>query len=340
MITDIHVHHVPEAFARFVQRAKPFAMHLGASQGESITLNVGTLSFHLNQAFFDGERLLTRMKEMRVDRAVLSLATPFVKYDVPASLGCEAAELYNNEIASLHNAAPDRFEGWAFLPMQSPAAAAKELRRAVSTLGLVGGYLSSNVNGSYLHHSDFTPIFEAATDLGVPLFVHPSNPPGRERMVNYELAVVAGYLFDTTLNIFHMIFGGVFDKYPTLKLCCTHLGGYAPMLRARMQREIDTNPGLSAGLKRPLNDYLRSIYFDTICFEPAYMRSVIEAGSVDATHLLLGSDTPFPLGEPDPVGFVRRSFAAGAAGIADGILHRNAADFLGVGEREGINHHA
>jgi aminocarboxymuconate-semialdehyde decarboxylase len=273
------------------------------------------------------------MGEMRVDKAALSLATPFVNYDVPASLGREAAELYNNEIAALHKAAPDRFEGWAFLPMQDPEAAAGELRRAVTTLGLRGGYLPSNVKGRYLDSPEFSPIFAAATDLDVPLFVHPSNPPARERMANYELAVVAGYMFDTTLNVFHMIFGGLFDRHPGLRLCCTHLGGYAPLLHARMQRELDTNPELAARLKRPLIDYLRAIYFDTICFEPAYARSVVESNVADPAHLLLGSDTPFPLGEPDPVGFIERSFGVSAPDLADKILHRNAMAFLTSGKR-------
>ena len=102
--------------------------------------------------------------------------------------------------------------------MQAPEAAARELRRAVDLLGLVGGYLPSNVNGRYLDAPEFSPIFEAATDLDVPLFLHPSNPPARERMADYELAVVAGYLFDTTLNVFHMIFGGLLDRYPTLRI--------------------------------------------------------------------------------------------------------------------------
>jgi len=328
MITDIHIHHVPEAFVRFVEQASPYAVRREAPRGEAVTLHVGPLSYALTRTFFDPERLIARMQEMGVDRAVLSLATPFVNYDVPASLGREGAELYNNEIAALYKHAPDRFAGWALLPMQDPEAAARELRRAVATLGFAGGYLSSNVRGRYLDAEEFAPIFAAATELGVPLFVHPSNPPGRERMGKYELAVVAGYLFDTTLNIFHMIFGGLFDRFPTLKLCCTHLGGYAPLLHARMQRELDTNPALAATLKRPLKDHLRAIYFDTICFEPCYARAMVESGVVDPGRLVLGSDTPFPLGEPDPVGFVERSFRAAAPAVADNVLHHNAAAFL------------
>jgi len=328
MITDIHVHHVPEPFARFVEKAAPYRMRREPASGESITVNIGELNYGLNRTFFDPERLIKRMQEMGVDHAVLSLATPFVKFDVPASLGVEAAQLYNDEIAKMHKAAPDTFDGWAFLPMQAPEAAAHELRRAVRNLGLIGGYLPSNVKGRYLDSEEFSPIFEAAAQLDVPLMVHPSNPPARERMGDYELAVVSGYLFDTTLNIFHMIFGGLFDRYSGLRLCCTHLGGFAPLLRARMQRELDTNPGLAARLKRPLTAYLQSIYYDTICFEPVYLRAALESDAIDPAHLVLGSDTPFPLGEPDPVGFIERSFRGERIETADAILHRNATNLF------------
>jgi aminocarboxymuconate-semialdehyde decarboxylase len=328
MIVDLHVHHVPERFVRFVEKVPVYSMHIERPGGEAVTLTVGSLRYGLNKTFFDPERLIARLDEMGVERAVLSLATPFVNYDVPADLACETAALYNDEIAGLHKLRPDRFEGWAFLPMHAPEAAAKELRRAVETLGLVGGYMPSNVQGRYLDSPEFEPIFEVASALDVPLFIHPSNPPARERMGKYELAVVAGYLFDTTLNVYHMIFGGLLDRYPALRLCCTHFGGYAPMLRSRMQREIDTNSALAASMKRHLDDYLRSLYFDTICFEPAYARSVVDAEAVDKTHLVLGSDTPFPLGEPDPVSFIDRSFGSGSPELAAAILGRNAIDFL------------
>lgn len=330
MIIDVHVHHVPAAFVRFVENAAPYAIKLAEGEGEAVQLAVGSLHYALNKSFFDAQRLIARMTQMGVDRAVLSLATPFANYAVPADLACEAAAIYNDAIAGLCKVAPERFAGWALLPMQAPEAAAKELRRAVGELGLVGGYLPSNVGGRYLDADEFAPVFAAAAALDVPLFIHPSNPPARERMANYELAVVAGYLFDTTLNIFHMIFGGLLDRHPRLRLCCTHLGGYALMLRARMQREIDTNGELAARLQRPLDDYLRSLYYDTICFEPAYARAVVEAGVVERGHLLLGSDTPFPLGEPDPVGFVGRSFADTNPDLADMILRRNARSFLPI----------
>ena len=120
MIVDIHVHHVPEAFVRFVEKVGPYAVSLEPPRGENVQLNVGPLSYALTRTFFDPERLVARMREMRVDRAVLSLATPFVNYGVPADVGREAAEIYNNEIAVLCKAMPERFAGWAYLPLQDP----------------------------------------------------------------------------------------------------------------------------------------------------------------------------------------------------------------------------
>jgi aminocarboxymuconate-semialdehyde decarboxylase len=91
-----------------------------------------------------------------------------------------------------------------------------------------------------------------------------------------------------------------------------------------MQRELDTNPALAARLKRPLSAYLQSIYYDTIAFDPVYLRAAINSDGVDPAHLVLGSDTPFPLGEPDPVGFIRRTFHDQRSETAEAILHRNA----------------
>jgi aminocarboxymuconate-semialdehyde decarboxylase len=192
------------------------------------------------------------------------------------------------------------------------------LRRCVSDHGFVGGHIASNVRGACLHDVRFEPIFQSAVDLNVPLFVHPADPLGKDRTREYELTIVAGYLFDSTINILKMICSGFLDRWPTLKLVCAHAGAFSPILRARMQREVDTNPQLSATLKMPVGDYLRRLYFDTICFEPAILRYV--AGVVPVEHLMLGSDAPFPLGEPHPVNFVRNALPADQAEL---ILNRN-----------------
>jgi aminocarboxymuconate-semialdehyde decarboxylase len=170
------------------------------------------------------------------------------------------------------------------------------------------------VRGTYLPDERFRPIFDAAREVEVPLFLHPADPPGRDRTGDYELTVVAGYLFDTTVNIFRMICSNFLDRYAGVKLVCAHTGAYSLMLRNRMQREVETNATLSRTLPAGIGDYLRTLYFDTVCFEPEYLRFATTV--VPPENLLLGSDAPFPLGEPDPVNFVRRALPQREAEMA------------------------
>jgi aminocarboxymuconate-semialdehyde decarboxylase len=326
MIVDIHCHYVPEKYFAFIEREKGYRVSRAPGAGESVEVTVDDLPFGMNKTFFDSDRQIDRMDDLGINLTVVSLATPLINYAVPAETAIAAARIFNDEIAQLRDRRPDRFDGWAFLPMQDPNAAAGELRRAVTELGLRGGHIASNVNGRYLDSPEYTPIFEAAVDLDIPLFVHPANPPGRERMATHELAVVSGYLFDTTLNVFNMIFGGLLDRYPTLRLCCAHAGGYVLLLRARMQREVDTNPELAKTITEPVGEYLKRLYYDTICFEDGYIRYAADVVGVD--KLVLGSDGPFPLGEPDPVGFIERSF--GDDPDMRGIFHDNAAKMFGI----------
>jgi aminocarboxymuconate-semialdehyde decarboxylase len=258
------------------------------------------------------------MDAFGVDRIVVSLATPLINYYLDRNLAIDAARLCNDGFAQFVTENPQRFAAWAFLPMQDPAAAAVELRRCVQDYGFVGGHLGTNVRGTYLSDESFDPIFDEAEELDVPLFIHPADPPGRERTSDYELTVVAGYLFDSTINIFRMICSNFLDRHGNAKLVYAHTGAFSLMLRNRMQREVDTNSTLSNTLPRKIGDYLRGLYFDTVCFEPDYLR--FAASVIPAENLLLGSDSPFPLGEPDPVGFVR---GAVSEELSELILSRN-----------------
>jgi aminocarboxymuconate-semialdehyde decarboxylase len=318
MITDIHRHYVPDAYFKFACARPEFAIQTRRREGAAIDLDIRGAHFGLNTTFFDMEKQIERMRGDGVDRAILSLATPFIDYQIEAALAVEAAAAFNDGLAAA--IAPDRsrFAGWALLPMQDPEAAARELRRCAHQHHFVGGHVASNVRGVYLSDDRFTPIFQQAVDLDVPLFVHPADPLGKDRTRDYELTVVAGYLFDSTVNILKMICSGFLDRWPTLKLVCAHGGAFSPALRARMQREVDTNPELKRRLTRPVGEYLRQLYVDSICFEPAMLRYVAEVLPIE--HILLGSDAPFPLGEPDPVNFVRNALPAVQARL---VLEQN-----------------
>lgn len=305
MITDIHCHYVPPDFFARLESDEASGVSVERRDGERVDVRVGTMLFGLNPVFFDLDRQVARMDALGVERSVLSLATPFISYKRDAVQAAELATSCNDGLAHAVRRDPRRFAAWAFLPMQDPDAAARELRRCVEEHGFVGGHIATNVNGRYPHEDAFRPVFDAARALDVPLFMHPADPAGRERTAEYELTVVAGYMFDTTIAIFKMMCSGFLDRYRDLKLVCAHTGAYAPALRARMQREVDTNPELRAKLTRPVETYLAQLYCDTVCFEPEILRYA--TGVFPASHMLMGSDGPFPLGEPDPVGFVTRA---------------------------------
>jgi len=324
MITDIHRHFVPPEFFDFVKARPEYSVTVKREEDANIDLDIRGMHFGLNKTFFELDRQIGRMRGEGVERAILSLATPFINYYLDAEVAVKTARRFNDSLASSIAGHPNRFGAWAFLPMQDPTAAADELERCVREFGFVGGHIASNVRGVYLHDERFGPICRRACDLNVPLFVHPADPAGKDRTREYELTVVAGYLFDNTINILKMICSGFLDRWPNLKLVCAHTGAFSTILRARMQREVDTNPALSATLKASVGQYLARLYFDTICFEPKILEYAATVVPVD--HLLMGSDAPFPLGEPDPVNFVRRALPAHQA---SSVLDQNFERLIG-----------
>jgi aminocarboxymuconate-semialdehyde decarboxylase len=306
MIVDMHCHFIPPEYFALVKSRKEFDVtELPERRGGQFDVMVRGVKFALNDTFFGSAGQIARMEKLGIDKTVISLATPLINYFSDNGLAVEAARVCNDGFARVVKAAPERFAAWAFLPMQDPVAAAAELRRCVKEHGFVGGHIATNVRGAYLPDPQFAPVCEAAQELGVPLFVHPADPAGKERTSEFELTVIAGYMFDTTINIYRMICSGFLDKYPRLKLVCAHTGGYALMLRGRMQCEVDKNPAMQRTLQRPVGDYLARLYYDTAGFEEGY--NTFAATIAPPEHLLFGTDAPFLLVLADPVGFVRRS---------------------------------
>lgn len=325
MITDMHCHFVPEDFLRFMQTRDEFAVKVERTEGEAVDVHIRGTRFDLNTTFFKLDGQVARLDRLGIDRTILSLATPFIDYHLDAKLAADAARRYNDALAQ-SIAGNKRFGGWAFLPLQDPAAAALELRRCVRELGFVGGHVASNVRGVYLHSDAFKPVFEAATDLNVPLFVHPADPAGKDRTREYELTVVAGYLFDNTINILNIVCSGFLDRWPRLKLLFAHAGAFSLVLRARMQCEVDTNPKHPYGhLKRSIGDYLATLYYDTACFDPAILR--FATSIVPVEHFVMGSDAPFPLVVPNPVTFVKDALPPEQAAL---VLSRNFDRLIGA----------
>jgi aminocarboxymuconate-semialdehyde decarboxylase len=177
--------------------------------------------------------------------------------------------------------------------------AIRELQRCVLELGLRGVQIGSHVNQWYLSDEYLFPFFQAAEELGASIFVHPWDMMGRERMPKYWLPWLIGMPAETSLAICSMIFGGVFERLPRLKVAFAHGGGSFPMSIGRIEHAFQVRPDLVA-VDNPISpsDYLGRFYLDTLVHHPDVLRFLI--GLIGADYLAMGSDYPFPLGETEP----------------------------------------
>jgi aminocarboxymuconate-semialdehyde decarboxylase len=191
---------------------------------------------------------------------------------------------------------PERIRWLASLPWEYPERALTELARACDR-GAVGVMVLANVAGRHLTEAAFAPIWQAIDDRGLPVLVHPSEPPGTPAMDMraYSLASTVGFMFDTTLAITRMIFDGFLDRYPNLKIIAAHAGATAPYLAGRMDRSWEmTLPG-KAAISTPPSEYLRRIYYDAVTYQQEALELCIKVGGAD--KMMYGSDYPHDIGD-------------------------------------------
>jgi aminocarboxymuconate-semialdehyde decarboxylase len=269
---------------------------------------------------------LADMDRLGIDMQVLSPAPPQYYYWADAELARTSSRLINERIAETVAAHPDRFAGLGTLPMQAPELAVAELRRCVSELGLKGIEISTNVAGAELSEERFRPVFAAAEELGVVVFLHPMGFTHGERLAAYYLNNVIGNPLESTIAVSHLIFGGVLDDHPALKICVAHGGGYLASYSGRMDHAFRHRADCQCCRELP-SSYLKRMYFDTVVFDADQLRYLVKKFGAD--RIMLGSDYPFDMGDADPV-----TFLAGTEGLADDelalILGGNAAALLGI----------
>lgn len=274
------------------------------------------------------EDKIADMDRMGVDIQVLSPAPPQYCYWAEPDLGLQAARIINDTIAATVERHPDRFAGLCSVPMQAPELAVAELHRAVRELGLRGVEISSNVAGEELSAERFRPFFAAAEELGVLILLHPLGFTHGERLRDYYLNNAIGNPLESTIALSHLIFGGVLDRHPGLKICVAHGGGYLPSYSGRLDHVHRVRPECQCCARKP-SEYLRDLYYDTVVFDEAQIAYLVERYGAD--HVLLGTDHPFDMGEPDPVGLVDRVPGLGDAD-REKIVGGNAARLLGLPE--------
>jgi aminocarboxymuconate-semialdehyde decarboxylase len=194
-------------------------------------------------------------------------------------------------------------------------------------LGLRGIEIATNVAGADLSEPRFRPIFARAEELGLVLFMHPTGFPEASRFRDHYFTNIIGNPLDTTVAVHHLIFGGVLQDHPNLKLVLSHGGGYLPAYSGRIDHAASARPDTCECLRHMPTHYLRRLYFDTIVYTHHQLQYLVEQYGAD--HVLMGTDYPADMGEVDPIGFVES-----AEGLDDNerraILGRNAARLLNI----------
>jgi len=227
----------------------------------------------------------------------LSLMPPMV-YWADGALGLRLARIVNDAMTEANRAHPDRFVFLATLPMQDPEAALKEVDRAVIELGCRGIYLGTNVRGKELTDPSFVPVFERIHALKMPIFLHPLNVIGAQRLTGYYLHNLLGNPFDTAVAAANIIFSGLLDQFPKLEICLPHAGGAFPYLIGRLNHGWKVRQECKT-LKKPPVSYLRRFTYDTISHAPESLDYLIKL--VGADRVMMGSDYCFDMGYDRPI---------------------------------------
>jgi len=300
-VVDIHCHfHVPAADAIL----RPHAINAPAlaqfSSPQTDEVNRERFA-ELGPKLASIDAHLADMDAGGIDIQAISPLPGQLIYVAPADAATEGARVINDGMAAAVAQHPQRFVGMGLIPMQVPELAVREMRRCVKQLGLRGIEISSHVCGRELSAPEFRPVFAAAEELGVLLFLHPLGFTHGERLKRHYFNNVLGNPIEAAIAVSHLIFDGVLDRWPGLRICVAHGGGYASHYWGRMDHAWRARTDCREHISKPPSHYLRQLYFDTLVFDKAELRFLLE--NYGADHLCLGTDYPFDMSEPDPVAF-------------------------------------
>jgi aminocarboxymuconate-semialdehyde decarboxylase len=328
---DIHAHLMPQCFWNTVNGGGEwYGVTYQPGDGQGFTMSRGRRD-PLTTLKLKGtpEERLKDMDEQGIDVQVVSIATPLFGYHLPADQGLKLAREVNDEIASMARWWPQRFAGMATLPAQDVATSVQELERAVNTLGLKGAELDTVVNGKNWDEPEFLPLFKAAEELGAVLFYHPqpNNNLVSEHFPKYAMGNSFGVPVEDTLVVAALIFGGVLDKCPDLKVCIAHGGGPACFGMGRLDRGWQVRPEARINILHPPSTYQRRLYYDCITMSEKALRFLID--SVGIERVVLGSDWPYVRWDPSPVGWIK-SLESLTQEEKDRILWKNLEQLLGI----------
>ena len=324
---DFHSHVVPETIIA-AMRADPalYGTQIEERDGGRWLVR-GRLRLELPAELWSADAKLESMDRKRIDVSVISPGPQVFFYDLPEAEGASAARLVNDGTAALVAARPDRLRGMATLPMQHPDAAVAELERAARELGFRGVEIATVAPRGEIADPKYRPLLRRAQELKLTVFAHPNTVgAGAGRLADYYLANIVGNPLETTIMLSHLIYSGALDELPELKLLLAHGGGFAPYQIGRLVHGHKVRAEARANSGSSPKQLLKRLYFDTITHDPQALRYLIDL--VGADHVVLGSDSPFDMGDEDPAGTINGVAPLGVE-ERENICGRNAMRLLG-----------
>lgn len=328
MTVDMHCHLlVPEVDARVAghpARQAELARIARDSGAASVKHNAGMREAIAGRLTELGQRVQD-MDRLGIDLQLLSPSPTQYHAWADEALAAELVALQNQAIAAACRAQPERFVGLAAVALQHPALATLQLREAVRGQGLLGAEISSDPTGRGLDDEALEPFWAEAASLGAVVFIHPLGTSLGERLDRYYLANLIGQPLETTVALSQLIFGGVLDRHPSLKVVAAHGGGYLPHAVGRSDHGFGVRPE-AAGCREVPSRYLRRMWFDTIVYRADALHTLVRVAGVD--RIVAGTDYPFDMGEYELHGLLQQT-GLSEAELAR-ILGRNALELLGL----------
>ena len=330
---DIHTHILPENLNEVTNSfSDPRFLRMELIDDQSAMLKKDGEAFRkVDCNCWNHQKRIQECDTTRVDVQVLSTIPVLFSYWAKDDEGLMLSRFLNDHIAKVVRNAPKRFIGLGTVPMQNIDLAIEEMDRCITKLNLPGIEIGSNVNGRNLSEAEFQPIFEHAEKIGCAIFVHPWEMMGQADMQKYWLPWLVGMPAETSRAICSIIFGGVFEKFPALKIAFAHGGGAFPFTIGRIDHGFHVRPDIGAIDNKKLpSSYLKHFYVDSLVHNETALSFLINR--LGENQIALGSDYPFPLGEHHPGNLIEGMELSDAT--KQRLLAGTALEWLGLDKSE------
>lgn len=324
-VIDIHNHVTPRVFVDAIER-----------DGQWHTLGPDVGELHIPKFTISAEERLVEMDDMGVDIHVLTINTGFFRYDLDPAITNTIARECNAALAEMMNAYPDRYLGLASIPLQDVPSAIEVMAHAMGEMGFKGITIGDHVNGITLDDSRFYPFWKAVEELGAVVFFHQASSTVVEnRTLRYGIPNVIGNLTERAITFATLVYGGIMDRYPDLKLCLGHAGGYTAFGAARMDKgwragALENMPEFDDSrtfLENAPSEYLSRFYYDSCTYTEPTLRFLVDMVGID--QVVLGTDFPAPMSLEDPVNWIN-GLGSFTVDEKTAILEKNPARLLGL----------